>query len=380
MNNVDLFSTLLAPADIQINGDRAWDIQLHDESALDTILAQGSLGFGETYMKGLWDCLQLDELVNRLLRHKLEDQLSVKAKLLLGITIGQKKIANLFNRQSVAQSSKDVPFHYDIGNDLFQIMLDDRMTYTCGYWKEASNLNEAQAAKLNLICRKLGLMPDMRVLDIGCGWGSFMNYAAENYGVMCDGLTLSKEQAQLGQELSHNQSLPVRFMLKDYREYEPTRQYDRIASIGMIEHVGPDNFSEYFQRAHRLLKDDGIFLLHTIGSPVSQNKTDPWIHKYIFPNGVIPSISQLTASMEGLFNVEDIHNIGPNYDKTLMAWCNNFENNWEQIAHKYDKTFYRMWRYYLLSCAGAFRSRNLNLLQFVLTKPGSALPPTARLC
>ena len=378
MSYLKLFNELLSPADIQINGTREWDIRLHDESALDRILVDGSLGLGETYMEGLWDCDRIDELIHRITQHNLEERLGIKAKLLLGAHLGRKKVVNFFNRQSVERCNKDVPFHYDLGNDLFENMLDERMTYTCGYWNESFDLDSAQNAKLDLICRKLGLKPGMKVLDIGCGWGSFMNYAAEHYGVICHGLTLSKEQTALGMEIARRKNLPVSFILQDYRQYVPAVAYDRIVSIGMIEHVGPENYQDYFSCANRFLKDDGLFLLHTIGSPESKTETDPWINKYIFPNGVIPSISQLGTAMEHKFNIEDLHNIGPDYDKTLMAWCRNFEQNWDKIAEKYGDTFYRMWRYYLLSCAGAFRSRSLNVWQLALTKEGTSLPQFAR--
>jgi cyclopropane-fatty-acyl-phospholipid synthase len=378
MSNIKLFNELLSPADIQINGKRDWDIRLYDEAALDRILVDGSLGLGETYMDGLWDCDRIDELVSRITKHNLESKLGLKAKLLLGAHIGRNKVVSLFNKQSVTRCSKDVPFHYDIGNDLFQTMLDERMTYTCGYWKDAQNLDEAQESKLDLVCRKMGLKPGMHVLDIGCGWGSFMNYAAEHYGVICHGLTLSKEQMTLGMKEARDKRLPVNFILQDYRTYTPDISYDRVVSIGMIEHVGPENYKEFFACANRFLKDDGAFLLHTIGSPKSQSATDPWIDKYIFPNGVIPSITQLGAAMENTFHFEDLHNIGPDYDKTLVAWCHNFEENWGKISHRYDETFYRMWRYYLLSCAGAFRSRSLSVWQMVLTKEGAELPQYAR--
>lgn len=378
MSYLKLFNELLSPADIRINGTRDWDIRLHDEAVLDRILMDGSLGLGETYMEGLWDCDRIDELVNRITHHNLEEKLGVKAKLLLGAHLGRKKVVSFFNRQSVERCNTDVPFHYDIGNDLFQNMLDERMTYTCGYWKESFDLDSAQTAKLDLICRKLDLRPGMRLLDIGCGWGSFMNYAAEHYGVICHGLTLSKEQTSMGMEIARRKQLPVSFILQDYRQYVPAITYDRVVSIGMIEHVGPSNYSDYFACAHRFLNDDGLFLLHTIGSPQSQTETDPWINKYIFPNGVIPSISQLGTAMEHKFNIEDLHNIGPDYDKTLMAWCRNFEANWGNISDKYDERFYRMWRYYLLSCAGAFRSRRLSVWQLALTKEGAKLPQFAR--
>ena len=373
-SNFEFFQSLLSKADIQLNGERPWDIQIKDEAVFDRVLADGSLGFGESYMDGLWECQQMDELFNRILRAKIDQQITLKDKLKLGA----KKLGSFLNPQSLVRVKKDVPFHYDLGNDLFFAMLDKRMTYTCAYWEDANTLDEAQEAKLDLVCRKLDLKPGMRILDIGCGWGSFMKFAAEKYGVICDGLTLSKEQTALGREMVED--LPVQFILQDYREFTPEQPYDRIVSIGMFEHVGPSNYDDFFACAKRAMKQDGIFLLHTIGGEESHpdDGGDPWIHKYIFPNGVIPSLPQITTAMMGDFVLEDLQNIGPNYDTTLMAWHQNFEKHWDELSEKYGEKFYRMWRYYLLSCAGGFRSRDLNVWQLSLTMPNGIQPAGRR--
>ncbi|ROR97910.1 cyclopropane-fatty-acyl-phospholipid synthase [Sinobacterium caligoides] len=374
MSNREIFENIFNEADVKINGDRPWDIVVHDDKVFDQIMLQGSIAFGEGYMDGLWDCERIDELLNRLLKINVEEKVGALNK----IKVGLSKIKSFVNPQSIAKVKQDVPFHYDLGNDLFELMLDDRMAYTCAYWKDASNLNEAQEAKLDLICRKLNLQPGMRLLDIGCGWSSFMNYAAEKYGVICDGLTLSVEQQQLGQKMANDNNLPVNVILQDYREFKPEQAYDRVVSIGMIEHVGPSNYDDFFKCASSFLVDNGVFLLHTIGSPHSQHSVDPWINKYIFPNGVVPSMARLGSSIEGLLNIEDIHNFGPDYDKTLVAWEANFEKNWDKISSQYSEKFYRMWRFYLLSCAGAFRSRDLSLWQIALTKIGAELPVYVR--
>ena len=260
--------------------------------------------------------------------------------------------------------------HYDLGNDLYQAMLDKRMNYTCGYWKDAATLDEAQEAKLDLVCRKIGLQPGMRVLELGCGWGSFAKYAAEKYGAEVLGVTVSKEQVALGMEQC--QGLPVELRLQDYREVEGT--YDAVISIGVMEHVGYKNYRTYMQVVDRCLKEDGIAFVHTIGGNRSATSSDPWTNKYIFPNGMLPSIAQLGAAMEGLFVMEDWHNFGPHYDRTLMAWHANFEAAWPELKANYDERFYRMWRYYLLSCAGGFRSRNNQLWQIVMTRTGTPQP------
>jgi cyclopropane-fatty-acyl-phospholipid synthase len=257
--------------------------------------------------------------------------------------------------------------HYDLGNDLFQNMLDKRMNYSCAYWKDADTLDKAQENKLELICKKLYLKPGMKVLDIGCGWGAFGKYAAEKYGVEVIGITVSKEQVALGRELC--KGLHVEFRLRDYRDIN--EKFDRMVSVGMIEHVGNKNYREYFKIAERNLVDDGLFLLHTIGEVRSVNKTDAWTHKYVFPNGMLPSIAQLAGAMEGLFVIEDLHNFGADYDETLMAWYNNFNDNWNVIKNKYNERFYKMWKYFLLSSAGAFRARSKNQLwQIILSKNG----------
>jgi cyclopropane-fatty-acyl-phospholipid synthase len=260
--------------------------------------------------------------------------------------------------------------HYDLGNDLYQAMLDKRLNYTCGYWKEATTLDEAQEAKLELVCKKIGLQPGMRVLELGCGWGSFAKYAAEIHGAEVLGVTVSKEQVALGMELC--KGLPVELRLQDYREVEGT--YDAVISIGVMEHVGYKNYRTYMEVTDRCLKEDGIAFVHTIGGNKSGTTGEPWTDKYIFPNGMLPSIAQLGAAMEGLFVMEDWHNFGPHYDKTLMAWHANFEAAWPELKAQYDERFYRMWRYYLLSSAGGFRARNNQLWQIVMTRPGSPQP------
>ncbi|HWV63130.1 MAG TPA: cyclopropane fatty acyl phospholipid synthase, partial [Oxalicibacterium sp.] len=274
--------------------------------------------------------------------------------------------AKLLNRQDMRRARQVGEVHYDLGNDFYAAMLDSRMTYTCGYWEQASNLEQAQVAKLDMICRKLQLKPGMRVLDIGCGWGSFMAYAAEKYGVECVGVSISKEQVALAKQ--RYPDLPLEFRLQDYRDLNET--FDAIASVGMFEHVGHKNYRTYMEVAHRCLKDGGLFLLHTIGKNVRKSTPDPWIDKYIFPNGDLPSIGQIGDAADGLFVVEDLHNFGADYDKTLMAWFRNFDAAWPRFEAELGPRFYRMWRYYLLSCAGAFRARDIQLWQWVLSKEG----------
>lgn len=352
---------LLAQADIQINGSREWDMQVHDNDVFKRVFAEGNLGLGETYMEGLWDVPALDVFFDRLLSAHLDEKVRPGKLMIHALR------ARMTNLQSVRRAWQVGESHYDLGNDFYAAMLDRRMTYTCGYWKEAATLDEAQEAKLDLVCRKLNLKPGMRVLDIGCGWGSFMAYAAEHYGVECVGLTISKEQADYGRTLMAA-ALPIEFRLQDYREIH--ERFDAVVSIGMFEHVGRKNHREFMEVAHRCLKDDGLFLLHTIGKNVRESTPDPWIDRYIFPNGDLPAIGQIGDAAEELFVTEDLHNFGADYDKTLMAWHDNFEASWPLFKDRFDTRFYRMWRYYLLSCAAAFRVRDIQLWQWVFSKEG----------
>lgn len=350
---------LLAEADVKINGSRPWDMQVRNPHFLKSLIAGGSLALGEGYMQHFWDVESIDQFFYHLISAKLDQK--IKLNLNLCFQFMKQK---LFNLQSKNRAFDIGKYHYDLGNDLFQAMLDKRMVYTCGYWRDSDNLNDAQDAKLKLTCEKMQLKPGMRVLDIGCGWGSFAKYAAENYGVEVVGISVSKEQIALGQSFCKN--LPVELRLQDYRDVnEP---FDRIVSLGMFEHVGRKNDEIYMQVAHRCLKDKGLFLLHTIGSAITTKSSDPWINKYIFPNGKIPSMCEIAKAVEKKFIMEDWHNFGPDYDKTLMAWHWNFVSHWDQLKNKYNERFKRMWEYYLLSCAGAFRARSLQLWQITFSK------------
>ena len=356
-----LIASLLEKADIKVGGTRPWDIRILDEHVPERVLALGNLGLGEAYMDGQWECDRLDEFFARVLRAHLDEQVDPARLVFHALKV------RLMNRQTVRRAWRVGEQHYDIGNEFYESMLDRRMTYTCGYWSGgAKTLDEAQEQKLDMICRKLGLQPGMRLLDIGCGWGSLMQFAAERYGVSCVGVTISKEQAELGAERC--KGLPVEFRLEDYRMLD--ERFDRIASVGMFEHVGPKNYRAYMEVAYRCLADDGLFLLHTIGKNRRNTSPDPWIDKYIFPNGELPTIGQIADASGGLFVTEDLHNFGADYDRTLMAWHANFEAAWPRFEQSMGERFRRMWQYYLLSCAGAFRARDIQLWQWVLSKHG----------
>lgn len=360
MQAKEQFEKLLSKAGIEINGNNPWDIHVHNEKLYDRILRNGSLGFGESYMDGWWDVEALDEFITKILRAKLEQHVFLTLPVLL--TLAKGYLSNAAKRHAF-QIGED---HYDIGNDLYERMLDKRLAYTCGYWKNATTLDQAQEAKLDLICKKIGLKKGDRVLDIGSGWGSFITFAAEKYGAKCIGVTVSKEQAEYAN--THTDGLPIETRLQDYRDIN--EKFDHVVSVGMFEHVGQKNYREFMEKVHTLLKDGGFFLLHTIGSNKSVVATDPWIAKYIFPNSHLPSIKQIGKSIEDLFVMEDWHNFGQYYDTTLIHWFKNFDAAWPELKEKYGEGFYRMWKFYLLASAGSFRARKNQLWQLVLSKGG----------
>lgn len=353
---------LLSLADVTINGERPWDMQVHNRKLFHRVLSNGSLGLGEAYMDGWWDCERIDEFVCRVLKARLDTKINPWRECFSYLK------ARILNLQKPASCLFICRHHYDIGNDLYLSMLDKRQIYSCGYWERASCLDGAQEAKLDLVCRKLLLEPGMRVLDIGCGWGGTAKYMAEKYQAQVVGITLSGNQATYAREVCAG--LPVEIRLVDYRSIREV--FDRIVSIGMIEHVGYKNYRRYMKTVFRCLKGDGLFLLQTIGGNKSVRKSDPWISKYIFPNSMLPSAKQLTRAMESLFVLEDWHSFGPDYDRTLMQWYENFQAGWETLREKYGERFYRMWKFYLLSCAGSFRARVNQLWQIVLSPNGSA--------
>jgi cyclopropane-fatty-acyl-phospholipid synthase len=355
-----MMQSLLEAAGVHINGPNPWDLQVRDTRFYRRALMQGSLGVGEAYMDGQWDCSELDEMFFRIFRAAAEESIAKRRRRLLAMQ------SLLINMQSPRRAFTVGRKHYDIGDDLYSRMLDPRMIYSCAYWKEAETLEAAQEAKLDLVCRKLRLERGMRVLDIGCGWGGAAQFAAERYGVHVTGVTVSRNQATAAQERCKH--LPVEIVLTDYRKL--TGKFDRIYSLGMFEHVGLRNYKRYFRHARRLLAPNGLFLLHTIGSNISERSNDPWIERYIFPNSLLPSIAQISSASEERFVVEDWHAFGPYYDRTLMAWHTRFLKAWPDLAVNYGERFKRMWEYWLLSSAAAFRARRIQLWQVLLSPRG----------
>jgi cyclopropane-fatty-acyl-phospholipid synthase len=361
------YARMLATAGIRINGRRAWDMRITDARLWRRIALGGTLGLGDAYVDGWWDSPRLDEFFARLVRCRIDRHFWNLPKHILGF------VAAIGNLQNVRRARRVGEQHYDLSNDLYRAMLGERMVYTCGYWRDAGTLDEAQEHKLELVCRKLMLEPGMRVLDIGCGWGSFARYAAERYGVEVVGVTISSEQAARAREACAG--LPVDIRVQDYREVDG--RYDRIVSLGMFEHVGRKNYRRYMQVVHERLVTDGIFVMQVIGLNGNGSGIDPWVTRHIFPNSEIPTSRRLTASFEGLLKLEDWHCFGQDYDRTLMAWHANFAAAWHRFEATFGPRFHRLWTYYLLMFAGVFRGRGLDLWQLVLT-PRERLVPYQR--
>ena len=350
---------LLTTADIRVNGDRPWDIQVHNNALFSKIFKGGSLALGESYCDGWWDCEALDQFFHRVFRARLDERVNPVSS----IAVLQSIFLNMQNR---ARSLWVIKKHYDLDVSLYLSFLDPYNQYTCGYFKETDDLNRAQEQKLDLICQKLMLSSKDSVLDIGCGWGGFARFAAKNYGCSVTGITISDEQLQYAREFCKD--LPVDIIKSDYRDFKGS--FDKVLVCGMLEHVGYKNHRKLMQVARDSLKKNGLFLLQTIGSNNSQKMADPWLNKYIFPNGLIPSAKQITAAADGRFKLEDWHFMGQHYDRTLMAWYGNFIKNWDRIKSAYDERFFKIWEYYFLSCAGSFRAGTNDLWQIVFSKNG----------
>jgi cyclopropane-fatty-acyl-phospholipid synthase len=366
----EMVAGLLAESGILVGGSDPWDITVHDERFYTRILRDGTLGFGESYMDGWWDSDALDQTIDRVCRARLRDHIQEN-----WVLLAHAVKARVLNMQSISRAFEVAHKHYDIGNDLYEAMLDKRLLYTCAYFKDGvTSLDDAQELKLELICKKLGLRPGMRVLDLGCGWAGFAAFAAERYDVHVTGYTVSAEQVRFAHDRYGH--LPIDIRHEDYRKANGT--YDAVVSIGLMEHVGPKNYRGYMELVDGVLARGGVGLVHTICGNRVTSHIEPWFDKYIFPNAVLPHPSAVIAAMEGLFVLEDVHNIGEHYDPTLMAWWHNFDAAWPRLAPKYGEQFYRMWKYYLLGCAGGFRARETQLCQFVFTRTGTKQPDGAR--
>jgi cyclopropane-fatty-acyl-phospholipid synthase len=351
---------LLEGSGVALDGTEPWDIRVVDPRMFARTLAQGSLGFGDAYVDGWWNTDDLPGCLERLILHGADRRSGRKLRRVLAAR------HRLWNVQNGAGGWAVGRRHYDLGDDLFSAMLGARLVYSCAYWAEARDLDAAQLAKLDLVCRKLQLAPGMRVLDIGCGWGEALKFAAERYGVRGVGVTVSTEQAETARRLCGD--LPIEIRLADYRSLD--EPFDRIFSIGMFEHVGFRNHATYFDVARRCLDSQGLFLLHTIGTQTGLRTPDPWMERYIFPNSAIPRLDDLVAAAAPRFVIADLHNFGLDYVRTLEAWRQNFDAAWPRLEPRYGAEFHRLWHYYLGASIASFRAGRNHLWQFVLAPPG----------
>ncbi|MGI9476954.1 MAG: cyclopropane fatty acyl phospholipid synthase [Hyphomicrobiaceae bacterium] len=373
MNGQKIIEDLCAKGGVIINGPRPWDLKVHDKRVYDRVLSDGALGLGEAYMQGWWDA---DDLYGLFVRLLPQAQVAKEKNVGWRTTLAFLK-ARLLNVQTRGQSRKLADAHYNLSNELFEHMLGSSMAYSCGYWADAGNLDAAQFAKYDMICRKLYLKPGERLLDIGCGWGGFAKYAASEYGAEVVGITVAGEQAQYARQAC--KGLPVEILTCDYREFdcqENGGRFDKVASIGMIEHVGYRNYRTLLSVIRSVLREPGLLLLHTIGSNASMEVADPWMTTYIFPGGALPSMRQLGEAAEDLLVLQDLQNIGIHYTPTLRAWHDNFEAYWSNPDTSgrrprvwgSEEVFYRMWRYYLLACAADFAVGDSQVWQLVYAK------------
>jgi cyclopropane-fatty-acyl-phospholipid synthase len=371
MSSKAIFLKLAKKAGIEVNGSNVWDIKVHNEKLYDRVLQEQSLGLGEAYMDGWWDCERIDLMLEKVIRANVESELKLSLREKCRILWSR-----IWNRQRGRGAHSGIQ-HYNTGNDLYSHMLDKTMTYSCAYWQSgAQTLEEAQIKKLDLVCRKLNLKPGMKLLDLGCGWGALMKYACENYGVTAVGYQLADEQIEFGRKFVGN--LPITFVRDNYlnaaKRINETGTFDALAMVGSIEHCGVRNLRSLLEGMHKLLREDGIILIHMIANNSSLYTCDPFFDKYLFPNAVDLSPAQLSTAAEGLFVLEDVHNFGPDYHTTLLAWYDNFQAAWPVLSGNYTERFKRMWEYYLLSVGGVFKARQLQLLQFVYTKIGRKQP------
>jgi cyclopropane-fatty-acyl-phospholipid synthase len=350
---------LLEGSGVALDGTAPWDIRVLDPRLYGRTLARGSLGFGDAYVDGWWDSDDLVGCLERLIRHRTDHRSGRSVRRLVGARHRLRNVQRGSGSWAVGRR------HYDLGDDLFKAMLGRRLVYSCAYWADARNLDAAQEAKLDLVCRKLQLRPGMRVLDIGCGWGEALQFAAQNYGVHGVGVTVSAQQADTAREVCRG--LPIEIRLADYRTLD--ERFDRIFSIGMFEHVGWRNYAEYFDVVRRCLDQQGLFLLHTIGTQTGQRTPDPWVERYIFPNSSIPRLDDLVVTLAARFVVADLHNFGLDYVRTLEAWRENFDAAWPSLEPRYGATFRRLWHYYLAASMASFRAGRNHLWQLVLVPP-----------
>ena len=364
------FITIANQIGVEINGPNAWDIQIHNESLYSRLFRDGSLGAGESYMDGWWDCNDLVELSFRVAKNNL----LLESGLPLFVHTTRSFLLNLQNKIRARIVGE---CHYDLPIPLWEKMLGASMIYTNGIWQDTDDLDTAGFAKYDLVCRKLELKKGDTLLELGCGWGAFLKYAATHYGCRCTGVTISKEQAKYASELC--QSLPVKIHHCDYRDrdvYNPDDiKYDAITTLGMTEHVGRKNYRQCMQIIYEQLRDCRLFLLESSGNS-KESAPDMFIQKYIFPYLDMPTVGSIDKYTRDFFVLEDMQTVSVDYAKTIIAWSNNFKKYWSDFDLSENtfgglskNQFYRMWVYYLDCCAGVLKARTeTQAWQFLFSK------------
>jgi cyclopropane-fatty-acyl-phospholipid synthase len=354
---------ILSTVDVRIGGSRPFDMQVHSDLFYKRVLLEGSVGLGESYMDGLWDCADLEELVFRFVESGIERRF----RLLPGF-VTMNALGHLVNRQPRSLGER-TSRHYNTDNDLFASFLGKYKNYSCAFYEEGDDLDTAQLKKMDLICDELCLRPGENVLDIGGGWGEIAKHMASR-GCRITSINIADEQMRAARE--HCKGASVDVVKCDYRDVAGT--FDKIAIIAMMSHVGHKNHRPLFETVHRHLAPDGLVFVDTVGSAVSLQNGNPWIDKYIFPGIVFPSIQQISRAVEGLFVIEAVRNFGASYVKTLRAWNANLRRAWPRLSHRHDERTRRMFEFFFLTVAGFFRARDFQNWYVVLSPEGTTQP------
>lgn len=348
--------SLLARAGVAVGGARPWDIRVRHPGFFARVRAGGSLAAGEAYADGWWESDRLDEFFHRVFKAGLPERLAPAPW-----SGARRLLARLLGRAPRGPEAHP-------GGEVFRAMLGPTMSFSSGYWRDARGLDEAAEAAMELACRKLELRPGMSVLDLGCGWGAFARHAARTRGVSVVGVDIACERVNAGRELC--KGLPVALRVQDHAEVRG--RFDRVVSLGLAEEVGPAGCGGLMAAAARCLKPDGVALIQAAARNAPASRRDPWLERCGFAGGAAPSLSRLVQAMEGRFVVEDVHNLGPHYDRTLMAWHENLERRWHRCRG--DERLYRTLKFSLLASAGAFRARRSQLFQILMSRPGRVQP------
>ncbi|APX10775.1 SAM-dependent methyltransferase [Tateyamaria omphalii] len=352
-------------------------LAISDRATLRGLIVNPDLGLGEGYMNGTItprNCT-LDDALTVIVRNRFKGHIP---PWIVAANRARFHMRRFIQKNAPSASRQNVAHHYDISDDLYRLFLDADMQYSCAYFRDdAMTLEDAQVAKKAHIARKLRLEPGMRVLDIGCGWGGMALTLARDYGCQVTGITLSENQLATARKRAEDAGLSeqIEFRLQDYRHIAGT--FDRIVSVGMLEHVGVPNFNTYFGRLAELLDPDGVALIHTIGRSAPPMAHSSWINKYIFPGGYVPSLSELAPAMErsGLWQT-DIEVWRLHYAKTIRHWRDRFEAHVDEISQTYDDRFVRMFRYYLTVCIIAFEQQMQGVYHLQLAHRRDAVPLT----